>query len=361
MISRSNTFIYTFIFFFFSQIAHAYDGTAIGELAKSMQKGEIKKLDTSNMAATLSDPGGNTEALVVFTDEAIYDYAAKKIYYVGGDHNGSTPQFTEFNFNNSTWSKLGNAPVGSTQYHSYGYHGFDEKRKIYYLGRSYYDFKTQSWGSPNVPPGLVQGNHSGEFSPELDKYIITGGDRSGVYLYDFDTNSYETVTEGFLNQNDNLHDVARYSPKKGMIIFGGGDVTNGLWRMNIDDKTVTRISTPGVPIDIRASLLTADPVTGEFLLFANAGNVYQYDIPNDRWNKINVNFDRLYSNLNPYRNGRDMQNVAAIPIKEYGVIALINWNFNQTELLLYKHDDGAIELPPAAQAAPASPTALVIQ
>ena len=85
------------------------------------------------------------------------------------------------------------------------------------------------------------------------------------------------------------HEIARYNPVHKVIVFGGGNDSKGfvsreMWKLNADGK-VTKLHEAPISIGITHTIFVVDPVTGQYLVFARDGSVYEYDVVADDWKK----------------------------------------------------------------------------
>ena len=84
-------------------------GTALGDLAASMQPGTWKPLTTNNINPTLSNPGGASGIIFGYTEYIKWDPVGHRLYYLGGDHATSgTPVMRHVRYDDATnsWSIL---------------------------------------------------------------------------------------------------------------------------------------------------------------------------------------------------------------------------------------------------------------
>src|SRR5262245_12664675 len=64
----------------------AWAGTAMGDLAASMQPGTWAELSTNNINALLSNCNCATGAILVFGEGGYWDPASHKFFFAGADH-----------------------------------------------------------------------------------------------------------------------------------------------------------------------------------------------------------------------------------------------------------------------------------
>jgi hypothetical protein len=86
-------------------------------------------------------------------------------------------------------------------------------------------------------------------------------------------------------------------------------------------------------VGVTQTVFTCDPVSGKYLVIHRDGGFYEYDVVSDAWRNLPGRANTLFSNIY----GTSFATVAA-PVSTYGVIMFLAWNFNNSKVLLYKHD-----------------------
>ncbi|HEX6704212.1 MAG TPA: hypothetical protein VF169_05580, partial [Albitalea sp.] len=168
-----------------------------------------------------------------------------------------------------------------------------------------------------------------------------------AYLYKESTNSWSTLATGL--SMGPYHNIAIYNPVHKIVLFGGGNDSAQLYKLDATGK-VTAIANAPALIGILQSVFTADPASGKYLLFTSAGLVYEYDVATNKWGTLpNASIPMFNASGN-----RIMWRIA-IPISTYGVIAfLAEGGDTDTRVMLYRHASGqAIPVDTTPPAAPA--------
>ncbi|HEX6707444.1 MAG TPA: hypothetical protein VF169_21985, partial [Albitalea sp.] len=151
-----------------------------------------------------------------------------------------------------------------------------------------------------------------------------------AYLYKESTNSWSTLATGL--SMGPYHNIAIYNPVHKIVLFGGGNGSNQLYKINASGQ-VSAIANAPADIGILQSVFTADPASGKYLLFTSSGGFFEYDVAGNRWSTLSA------SNVAMFNGGsnRIMWRIA-IPISTYGVIAfLAEGGTTDTKVLLYRH------------------------
>ncbi len=89
------------------------------------------------------------------------------------------------------------------------------------------------------------------------------------------------------------HNLSSYNPVHHIMIFGGGNGSQDLYRLD-GDGTTARIADPPRTIGIgyddvgNRSILTVDPASGDYLVYWSADGIYGYDVAADAWSRVDV-------------------------------------------------------------------------
>ena len=170
-----------------------------------------------------------------------------------------------------------------------------------------------------------------EYFPELGGLVLAGGGE--VHLLQDSTNTWTQLAQGL--SMGPYHNVARYNPVQKVVLFGGGNGSRQLYKLDAAGK-VTAIAAAPANVGIMASVFMADPASGKYLLFGENGDFYEYDVVKNSWGALstaNVPMFSSESNRIRWRVG--------IPVSTYGLIAfLAEGGDTNTRVLLYRHASG---------------------
>ena len=366
----------------------SWGGTALGDLAASMQPGTFATLTTNGLSTGTSgncnswitdeySQTGACDSIISYGYNMVWDNVTRQVLYEGAPH-VNWNRAIAYTDSTNTWRifKDFNAPPTSVG-HSYDHLAISRNRRLFFhrneIGTNgnlvrYYNIDTGVWGElPRIP---VDG-YSTEFSstlryfPERDELLfidIAGGAWRYVFSGSGAGGSWQQVaTASWLNSNgltshDNMSD---YSPVHKMIVAtGGGNSAVLHYGLN---GVLTKA--PNAPISLggRSAPIVVDPVSGNFLVFRNnVGGVcrgYEYDPSIPRWTQI------TFGNTAPYCNSTYPPDTEALPltaIDTYGVIMFMNTNDKPPRVFLYKHlPSGPPPPPPPPDTSPPSvPTGL---
>jgi hypothetical protein len=166
-----------------------------------------------------------------------------------------------------------------------------------------------------------------EYFPERNALILAGG--GAIYEYRPNTNSWHELSTGLAMGP--YSNVATYDPVHKVVVFGGGDGSRNLYKLNASG-TISAIADAPVNVGIQSSVFTVDPVSGKYLLFGSGGGFYEYDVDQNTWGTLSgasVPFwaSNAYNNQILYR--------VAVPISTHGVIAFMG--YDPERVWLYKH------------------------
>ncbi|MGE0763885.1 MAG: hypothetical protein AB7N80_11455 [Bdellovibrionales bacterium] len=172
-----------------------------------------------------------------------------------------------------------------------------------------------------------------EYFPELGGLLMigtTGSESSGqAHLYRESTGRWERIGTNF--PMGAYHNVARYDAVNKIIIFGGGNGSRNLYKINASGQ-VSAIAQAPIPVRVLENVFTVDPVSGNYLLFGPRGEFYEYNTNQNSWRALSTaNVPIFKSNEN------QMWMRVAIPISTYGVNAFLVEDSGNTRVVLYKH------------------------
>ena len=348
--------------------------TTLGNLASSMQPGTWAVLNTAGDASGFSQAlldSGNGHHILEYADKATWDPTSKQVLYIGQGHY-EIQKFITYNEATNTWtvqpkpfwdcSASGGGCIG---------HGFQHNainpngREFYY--RQYgstkffkYNIDSKSWNAISNSSldnlvQYVQVSGGVEYFPApVNKLIFVNGElNSTANIYSSDGSSWSRVGATGQYAVGNYSTIAVYNPVAQSMLIGGGNVNpRKLYKIN-NALQVTPLGNAPINIDVSTSIVTVDPVSGDYLVFANGGQFYKYNITSDSWIQLNAGSV-------PFLVGGSVFGVVAAPINSHGVVMFIQYNFGNSKVFLYKHSTTASSLtsppPPPISSPSPSPT-----
>ena len=349
-----------------SMLAQAQTGR-LAQTAAAMQPGEWRVVDQGG------DASGFNYALLSTGSDNIFNYADKglwnpntrEIQFLGKGCCGQLFKFITYTESTDHWVQEPKpywdcSPSDTCRGHGFEHSTIDPATGNVYWRQSASDtiYKwtraTKTWSllptapNPTVAVGI-------EWFPELGGFVLAGSGQ--LHLYRESTGKWTQLASN-LPMGD-YHNVASYNPIHHVVIFGGGNGSSNLYKLDSSLK-ITPIQNAPVNVGILASVFTVDPASGRHLLLSSAGSAYQYDVPSNTWSTVNT------SGMPPEFWTPDPDKILfriGVPISSYGVIAfLTTWygSDSGTRLYLYKHASGGTVVPPDTTP-PAPPTGLSVQ
>lgn len=339
-------------------------GSALSDLAASLQPGEWGELSTNNFgngSILITDDNG---CLMEYSDEAQWDPVGKKLYIMGTSR-GDCACYGTNNQKWVTYDEAANAWTAMPRPSFYwGFHGYDHAaldpvRRHYYV-RSVasrevhrYDIATGQWSSiPDMPTDYQACCSALEYFPEMDRVVFSYPVEDEFHLYDPSTNTWSSVIPWGYAVGNTIHNITEYDAVNGVLYFSGENGTTDLFKLD-SAGNVTKLANAPVSLGISGTCTqhTVDPVTGKFLLFKPDSNIYEYDPAGDSWRQTGK-----HPLFNPIYSGRMIAVSAKIP--EYGVIISVKWDGGNSKVYLYRHSAGGSGLAPKRPSASLAPGAI---
>ncbi len=330
------------------------EASALSDAAATLQPGQWKVLSTSNLnRATLDDGAGYH--LFYYTEDMTWDPVSRQLLFVGGGH-GTDAEFLRYRESTNAWTRT--KPSGSAWHGSFS-HAYDHNAIIPSLGKFYFrqpawdpsdrieifDIASQTWTrSAAMPyrPGCCGGM---EYFPELNGLVLANGD-AGVLHYDPAANRWSEISGASWGD---YHNFAEYSPVHKVMIFGGGESSGGsaVYRLNAQRQVTKLANAPG-HLGTTHSIVTTDPVSGNFLVFFG-NQFYEFNPATNAWRKMATSA--------PWQSSGGIWGAVATPISTYGVVAFVKYEGDSSKVYLYRHAAGSGGTAPTV-ALSASPTSV---
>ena len=176
--------------------------------------------------------------------------------------------------------------------------------------------------------------------PELDGLVFAngGGGKGHVFLLAANDAKWRMLA-GDLPMGV-YHNFAEYSPVHKIVIFGGGNGSRDLYKLDASGQ-VTALRQAPIGLGTMQSLVTVDPVSGDFLVFGKAGGFYVYDVAADSW-KQQPGKAPIFSPTRVADN--KVWHVTAAPVSTYGITLFAKYYHADPPrawVYLYKHQGRA--------------------
>src|SRR5262245_35481079 len=316
-------------------------GTALGDLAASMQAGQWVQLKTNNANVVVKANGGD---ILEYSNRGAWDPVGRRAYFCGASHHGSFfNDCVQYDEATNSWSSIG-VPPGACKdnclpdtvlnlVHGYDHNAFDTSWRIFYprAGRDIFAVNAidSTWSKIAAAPAdcLYSAAIAEviEYFPDMDRLVFLNPYCSpgGAAYYNPVTNTWSSPAAAL--PNGGYHLEGAYS-KDGYLYGGcGNSASTSLSRVDKNGNWQAMAATP-VSCAIIASLLVGDPASGRILLFGSS--IYELNPQSNTWTNTGVT-----SQFTP--------GVSAIvvPISNHGVVMLVKTVASQTatEVWLYKH------------------------
>jgi len=148
------------------------------------------------------------------------------------------------------------------------------------------------------------------------------------------------------------HNFIEYNPVHKLVIFGGGNGSSDVYRIDGAGK-ITKMRNAPIALGILKTIVAVDPVSGKYLVFTDDDRFYEYDVTSDTWARQQRSFPSLHIS-------DGIQTVEA-GITNYGVNMFVKYDYTQATVWLYKHTGGGVQSPPGDVLAPDAPSNLRVQ
>lgn len=307
--------------------------TILGRLARSMKPGTWAELKTVGHTRELLKVGNHH--IYQYTHDACWDPKTRQFFFLGQGHY-SDLKFTCFSDHTNSWTTLptpwwqrdekkGFGPIG----HAYGNNALDPAGYFFHQQYGTYtvhrcDIARGSWDTlPEVPKNMGQGGHSSalEWFPELGGLVRLSG--SILAVFDGKEQKWRLISNKKLPLGE-LHHFAEYNPVHQLMVFGGGNKSNALYKLDKTGQVTPLKAPPLASLDnTHRYLIRADSVTGDYLVVSNVDKkFFAFDPVRDSWREL--------PNDVPEYDG-----MVAAPVSTYGVILCCS--YKSGKVWLYKH------------------------
>jgi hypothetical protein len=301
--------------------------TALGDAASQMASHAWRPLQTQDLTHDMFFTGdGNVlEPIFCYSHNGVWDENTQQLLYMGSPHYQPW-RFLIYSAETNSWRRH-DFPFSDV--HSYDKIAMDEKGNMYYYKTpELYKFNTLSDSWSQLPSLSADFSGGLVYFPERNGlYYVEGG---SVYFFDLSASKWSTVKTGLAMGG--LHNIAEYNPVHHFVLFGGGNGSRDLYRIDTDGS-ITKIKNTAFELRNSSTLFAPDPVTGNYVFITadKTDSVYEYNPINETWKSVAKNFIS------------DVGNSVFIPISTYGVIAYLT--DSQWPVLLFKNGEGTATRP----------------
>jgi hypothetical protein len=307
----------------------ALSESELGKLAASMKPGTWAKLKTEGYTADLLRV--QSHHILEYTDQAVWDPKSLQVLFVGQGHY-SAVKFVAYSAASNRWKQLptpswwggdpdtGKGAIG----HAYDNNALDPAKGILYFHQSAttkvhrYDIAKGEWSTLPELKGAPTGHGTAlVYFPEMAGLIrVLAG---SVHYFSEEKKAWSLLKDKV--SMGPYHDIAKYSPVEKAVIFGAGNESKALYRLDAKGE-ITALPPAPILIRISSTVVTVDPVKGDVLVLdmEKKNKFHTLDIKKNAWQELP---------------DAPLVSGAAVPVPELGV----NFYFTTKPetVYLYKH------------------------
>jgi hypothetical protein len=303
--------------------------TALAKLAASMKPGTWAELKTEGYSAELLKV--QNHHILEYTDAAVWDPKSQQVLFVGQGHY-SAVKFITYSASSNSWKLLptpdwwkgdaltGKGPIG----HAYQNNTIDAKNGNLFHHQSAtrlvhkYDIAAGKWSTLPEIGGAATGHGTAlAYFPERRGLVrVLGGT---VHFFDEEKNAWSLLKDKV--PMGPYHNIARYNPVDRSVIFGAGNGSKVLHRLDAQ-STITPLKEAPLLIRISSTVTAMDPVSGDVLVLnmEEKQKLYALDVKKNDWRQLPDA---------PIAEG------VAVPISTHGVV--MYFANRPAKVFLYKH------------------------
>jgi hypothetical protein len=321
----------------------ASGASVLSSAAAALQPGHYTTINTGLTGLDLQ-PDNSGGSILDWADSGGWDPVNHKFVYIGKEA-GCTSTYRNIVYNeaSNSWS-YGPLPLTTGCGHGYDQNTVDPVTGTHYFrpynSSTIYRFNGSSWTSlPSLPTptvivaGVAKSRTGLLYSDQL--WDVWYDDATGQRTVIDVSVAYPT-----LPLIGDYHSIAEYDPVHDVFLIGGGNNTRAMYKVSIVNGSPVRTRLGDAAWEFGVgeydphTNITADPVTGEFIIYKKSTGVfYGYNIMTDTWRQIGVSGD---GNMPPLPTGTNTSPIAAA-VSSYGVIMYIAHTGSTAAVYLYKH------------------------
>jgi hypothetical protein len=309
--------------------AGAASESALARLAAGMKPGTWAELKTEGYGTDLLKV--QNHHILEYTDTAVWDPKSRQVLFVGQGHY-SAVKFIAYSAATNSWKvqptppwwkgdpKTGKGPIG----HAYQNNTIDAGRGLLFHHQSAtrlvhkYDIARGDWSTLPEITGAVTGHGTAlAYFPERKGLVrVLGG---AVHFFDERKNAWSLLQDKVAIGP--YHNIAKYNPVDRSVIFGAGNGSKALYRLDAQG-TITPLADAPLVLRISSTVTAVDPVSGDLLVLSmeDKGKFYALDMKKNAWRRL--------------PNAPIAEGVTA-PIREHGVTMF--FAHRPAKVFLYKH------------------------
>jgi hypothetical protein len=297
--TAARALLFAWAFFNLLTCAHGGDKAAaqteLAKLAASMKSGTWAELKTAGYGADLLKV--QNHHILEYADAAAWDAKSQQVLFVGQGHY-SALKFITYGAVTNSWNlmptpswwkgdpKTGKGPIG----HAYENNAIDTARGVLFHHQSAtrlvhrYDIAKEEWSTlPEIKDAATGHGTALAYFPDRKGLIrVLGGT---VHFFDEDKNAWSLLKDKV--KMGPYHNIAKYNPVDKSVIFGAGNDSKILHRMDAQGK-ITQLKEAPFVIRISSTVTAIDPVSGELLVLSMEakGKFYALDVKKNEWRQL---------------------------------------------------------------------------
>ncbi len=305
--------------------------TEVGKLASAMKPGEWRELRSKgyDSAKLMRD-----EDILAYAGRAAWDERSQQVLFVGQVHLKGPPTFIAYSARENGWKRMPTPKWAEKLkwFHAYENNAADSARGVFFHHASAsthvhrYDVAKDRWTTlPDLKAATGHGTAL-EYFPAMKGLVrVYGG---GTWFWSEEKNTWSQLAAKL--DMGPYHNFAASSPKFKMVLFGGGNGSKKIYRLDAQGKITAGKQAP-VGLGIGRSLNVVDPVSGELLVLSKDKKFLAYHPGKDEWREL------------PATDGPTAKygghSVSAAALSNYGVVLFFSSRPQGMKTFLYKHAD----------------------
>jgi len=269
--------------------------TELAKLAARMKAGTWAELKTGSYSTELLRV--QNHHILEYSDTAVWEPKSQQVLFVGQGHY-SALKFIAYSAATNAWKemptpvwwkgnpKTGKGPIG----HAYQNNTIDPAKGLLYHHQSAtplvhrYDVATGEWSTlPELTGAAVGHGTALAYFPERKGLVrVLGGT---VHFFDEQTNAWSVLREKV--PMGPYHNIAKYNPVDKSVIFGAGNGSKTLHRLDANGA-VTQLKEAPFVIRISSTVTAIDPVSGDLLVLSmeDRRKFYALSLKQNEWRQL---------------------------------------------------------------------------
>lgn len=350
----------------FSVLASVALAGPLADAATAMRPGEWRTLNRAgdgsgygyDLLVSCKDSGTDcADNILNFADKGLWNPHTREIHFIGKGHMRQARHIVYSEATNR-WTE---EPLPSWAGGDYGIaHGYEHSAIDPANGNIYlrlfnspqiyrWSRQTKTWTA--LPPGPNTAVAAAiEYFPELGGLVYVGGGE--VHLYHEGQGRWSRLATGLAMGP--YHHVASYNPVHKVVVFGGGNDSRNLYRLNASG-TIEPVRLAPAVVGVQSSVFTVDPASGRYLLFTSSGLFFEYDVSANAWSpSLNASGALLFG-----ANSNRILWRVAVPVASLGVLVFLTYDYGSSAAYVYRHAAGTVAPPDTTP--PPAPGGLIVR